>query len=149
PRHPGPPQVSPVRSLRTAAVAAAALSSLLAFAPCRAADAPPRDEGWQCVGKTGSVELFTRVRPGSPVKELKAVGSIDAAPALVERVIADVDRYTQFMPYIVECRVIARDAASVTVYQRISPPFCAGRDYTIRIRRDTAQSPAGAVFEDR
>jgi len=122
-----------------------ALTLALGFAlPSHAANEP--GEPWVLSSHRDDVTIFSRLRPGSNLKEFKAVGMIDAPPSAVLEVLDDVDAYTRFMPYVVECRIIKRDAGSTVSYQRIAPPFCSDRDYTLQVQHETRPSAAGPTF---
>jgi hypothetical protein len=85
-------------------------------------------------------------RPGSQLKEFKAVGPIDAPTGAVCAVIDDFQNYPKFMPYTTECRLIKRDGDSIVGYQRLSPKVCADRDYTLRVWKKSWPSTGGLVF---
>lgn len=118
---------------------------LIGFATCSYAADPPAED-WKLISQSSSLTIYGRTRSGSPIKEFKAVGHIDATPRAVLAVIDDTDAYPRFMPYISECRVISRDADSLISYQRVAPPFCTDRDYSIRVRHETKSTPAGEAY---
>jgi Polyketide cyclase / dehydrase and lipid transport len=82
------------------------------------------------------VTVETRAVPGRDVKEVTAHGVIMAPPHVVHAVIADLERYPAFMPYVKESRVLGRDAEDAVLnYQRLSfgIPFVDDRHYVIRV----------------
>ena len=90
----------------------------------------------QAAGPAPPVKVETRAIPGRDVKQVNAQGIIDAPPHVVRAVIADLERYPEFMPYVKESRVLGRDAPGEAVnYQRLSfgLPFVQDRHYVIRI----------------
>src|SRR5436309_14939803 len=92
------------------------------------------DEGWKPAAvRENNVAIYSRARPGSPLKEFKAVGPIDAPTYAVCAVIDYLQHYPKFMPFMTECRLIKRDGDSIIGYQRLSPKVCADRDYTLRV----------------
>ena len=101
---------------------------------------------WKQTASHNEVVIYSRLHPGSRLKEFKAVGDIAASPARVHQVIDDVDAYPAFMPYVSECRVIKRDGDSLITYQRVSPKICSDRDYALRITEKTSPGPAGLSF---
>ena len=107
--------------------------------------ADPSD-GWKIAANTHGVTIYSRVRAGSPIREFKATGEIDAPTRVVYGVIADFERYPQFMPYTTECRVIKREADAIVGYQRLSPKICADRDYTLRVWKKSWPVSDGLVF---
>ena len=90
----------------------------------------------QAPGATPPVQVETRAMPGRDVKQVTAKGIVDAPPHVVRAVIADLERYPAFMPYVKESRVLGRDASGdVLNYQRLSfgLPLVRDRHYVIRI----------------
>ncbi|HEX7212754.1 MAG TPA: SRPBCC family protein, partial [Methylomirabilota bacterium] len=94
----------------------------------------------------------TRAVPGRDVKQVNAQGIIDAPPHVVRAVVADLERYPEFMPYVKESRILGHDAPGQVVnYQRLSfgIPFVQDRHYVIRITergyRDADRRRAWAV----
>ena len=43
------------------------------------------NDGWKFATKSNDVTIYTRVRAGSPIKEFKAIGAIDAPTSLARR----------------------------------------------------------------
>lgn len=99
-------------------------------------------DGWTVVNRSDDVTTYTRPRKGSSLVECKGIGLIDAAPAVVKRVIDDVPEYPRFMPYVVETKVLSNDNETRISYQRLSPPFVGDRDYTVRVRCETKPCPS-------
>src|SRR6266404_7094585 len=93
------------------------------------------NEGWKLATESKGVAIHTRPHPGSPLKEFKAVGEIDASSGTVHSVIDDLENYPKFMPYTAECRLIKRESDSIITYQRLSPKICADRAYTLRVQK--------------
>jgi ribosome-associated toxin RatA of RatAB toxin-antitoxin module len=104
---------------------------------------------WNLVSTSDNVVLYRRSRPGPGHYESKAVGEISASTAVVHAVLDDVDSYSRFMPYTVECRVLKREDDSVLTYQRISAPFVSDRDYTLRIRTTSKRIDGGTSYRTR
>jgi hypothetical protein len=100
-------------------------------------------EGWKLATKSRDIAIYSRLRPGSPLKEFRAVGEIDAPTHAVHRVIDDLENYPSFMPYTAECRVVKREKNFILTYQRLSPKICADRDYTLHIRKKSWPASAG------
>lgn len=109
-----------------------ALTALLSFALLAAPDSGP---GWTKAAETDGITVFTRDKPGTEVKELKAMGIIDAPPDAAWKVIRDYPKYKERMPYTEAAEVVAtEDGGKVTYfYSRIAAPFVAKRDYTLKI----------------
>lgn len=62
------------------------------------------DDEWQFVAQRNCVAIESRLRPGTAIEELRAVGRIAAPLSSVRRVLDDVDNFPRFMPYVAECR---------------------------------------------
>jgi ribosome-associated toxin RatA of RatAB toxin-antitoxin module len=104
---------------------------------------------WKLVSTGDNVALYRRSRPGPGHYESKAIGEIAAPTAVVHAVIDDVDSYSRFMPYTVECRVLKREGDSVLTYQRLSAPLVSDRDYTLRVRTTSKTVEGGASYLSR
>jgi Polyketide cyclase / dehydrase and lipid transport len=104
------------------------------------------DDYWKLSDHDKDLTIYTRPRPGSPLKEFKAVGPIDAPTSAVSAVIDDFQNYPKFMPYITECQLIKRDGDSIVGYQRLSPKVCADRDYTLRVWKKSWPATGGLTF---
>jgi hypothetical protein len=102
-------------------------------------------DDWKLSAREKGVAIYSRLRPGSPLKEFKAVGPIDAPTHAVCAVIDDFQNYPKFMPYTTECRIIRRDGDSIVGYQRLSPKVCADRDYTLRVWKKSWPTADGLV----
>jgi Polyketide cyclase / dehydrase and lipid transport len=118
---------------------------------CLASEPAPSSAsgGWTLSGESSGVTFYTRPRPGSSLKEFKALGEIDAPAQAVHNVIDDIEAYPSFMPFTTEARVIKRGADSIIGYQRLSPKICRDRDYTLRIRESSWAGPNGLVYLNR
>ena len=115
-----------------------------------AADTPGRtDTGWKLTVHDKDLEIYSRPRAGSPHKEFKAVGSIDASTRAVSAVIDDFENYPKFMPFTTECRLIKQDGDTLIGYQRLSPKLCADRDYTLRVWKKSWPVPDGIVYTSK
>jgi hypothetical protein len=124
------------------------MSVLLAGSPTVFAAEESTNTGadWKLSGREKNVVIYSRLRPGSPLKEFKAIGPIDASTSAVCAVIDDFENYPKFMPYTTECRVIRREGDSIVGYQRLSPKICADRDYTLRVWKKSWPIADGLVF---
>ena len=104
------------------------------------------DTAWQRIDEKGGVTLYSRGRLGSGVKEFKGSGMIGASPATVEKVLQDVASYPNFMPYVMETRVLSQTGDQMVTYQRLNVPFVANRDYTVRVEHGTAKGAGGNMI---
>jgi hypothetical protein len=106
------------------------------------------ENDWREVSRTANLAVSVRDRGGNPVKELRAVGVIDAPTWVVKNVLDDVDSYPRFMPYTAEARLLNRDTAKRTaiVYMKLNPPLVGPRDVTIRIQEQVSKAPDGSMI---
>jgi hypothetical protein len=107
-----------------------------------------RDAAW---GQAASppppaVKVETRAIPDRDVKQVTAQAVITAPPHVVRAVIADLERYPAFMPYVKDSRILRREPiGDVLNYQRLSfgIPFVQDRHYVIRIAERRSRDPDG------
>ena len=93
-----------------------------------------KEDGWEEKANAKGVLVYSRDRQGSSIKALRAVGTIDAPPQAVMRVLADYGRYAETMPYTEKSEVLGRESdGSVIFYTVIDPPIVSRRDYALRI----------------
>jgi hypothetical protein len=104
------------------------------------------NDGWKLSATTHDVTIYSRVRAGSPIKEFKATGAIDAPSGVVWAVIQDFENYPRFMPYTIESRFVKREADALVGYQRLSPKICADRDYTLRVHSKSWAATEGTTY---
>ena len=123
------------------------ISTFLSVLPvfCAGEDST-NESGWTVTVRDKDVAIYSRPHPGSPLKEFKAVGPIDAPTQAVSAVIDDFQNYPKFMPSVTECHLIRKEADSIVGYQRLSPKVCADRDYTLRVWKESWRAPNGLVF---
>jgi hypothetical protein len=104
---------------------------------------------WKLSADNHGVAIYSRPHSGSSLKEFKAIGDIDAPSRAVHEVIDDIGAYSNFMPYITECRLVKRENDSLITYQRFSPKICCDRDYTLRIQEVSWPAATGLVYSNR
>lgn len=130
-------------SLRTL-VTLSVVMSLPAFSASAAED-------WETVA-TGSITVKARNKSGTGIREIWAEGDVAAAAQDIQSTILDPDRYTQFMPYVKECRFIGKEEADGTkyVYTKVDPPVVNPRDYVVKVTTPrTVAADGTGVFENR
>lgn len=114
-------------------------ATALTFATLTLISGAPRTNTnpWEKVDDSDGITVWARDVPNSSIREVKAEAEINASSKRVFDVILDVDHYTEFMPYVVEARVVG-DAGQRAryVYQRLDPPLIDERDYTLRVEGD-------------
>jgi hypothetical protein len=101
------------------------------------------EPAWEPVKDTDGVRVFSRDVAGAGVREVKAETVVSAPPARVLAVLEDVEHYVDFMPYMMDARVLRRFEGGHIEYQHIDPPFVDERDYTLDMRITT--EPDGTI----
>lgn len=98
--------------------------------------APENPNPWEEIEKDGGITVWRREVPGSNIREVKATMEIDVGAERVWQVLIDVDRYVEFMPYVLEARTLESEGANVEYqYQLIDPPLVDKRDYVLRVEK--------------
>ncbi|MEL6547042.1 MAG: START domain-containing protein, partial [Myxococcota bacterium] len=89
---------------------------------------------WELVEQDDELQVWTRERAGSDYEEIRARILLNASAEKTWTVLDDVERYQEFMPRLVEARVLERVGDRVLYqYQKIDPPVLAVRDCVMRI----------------
>jgi ribosome-associated toxin RatA of RatAB toxin-antitoxin module len=123
------------------------------------ADAPADDgwekKNWECMRPAKGCHIRTccelsfgvwvREKPGSDVREVRAVGEIDAPPEKVYDVITDFEHYAEFMPYLEDGKVISRTQDEVVTWAIMNAPMVSRRDWVVRVKLDPAKK-AGTTW---
>jgi hypothetical protein len=104
------------------------------------------DRPWRLDSDSNGLKIYSRLRPGSALKEFKAIGNFDAPTRVVHNVLDDVEGYPRFMPYVAACRILKRNGNSIYAYQRISPGIVSDRDYTLHIEEESWTVEGGTVY---
>ena len=101
---------------------------------------------WKEEANGDGLIIYSRTREGSPLKEFKTVGTINALSNAVFAVLNDVEAYPSFMPYTSECSVLKRIGGCTIAYQRLALPLVSDRDYTLRSEHSKTTGPNGAIY---
>ena len=90
--------------------------------------------GWRQEQDTDGVQVYSRSRPGSAVREVLATTRIRAPAAAILARLTDFEQYTDFMPDTLEaCVQLHREGDTYWVFQQLDLPFVADRYYTLRL----------------
>ncbi len=106
-------------------------------------------DAWKLVATRQGIEIYNRVREGARVKEIRAVGVLDAPPWVCKNVVDDIERFDEFMPYTAESTVLEETDEGVLHYERVVAPLVSDRDYTLISRDDSRQEADGRVVYQR
>lgn len=90
---------------------------------------------WSEAAKRDGIVVYARTPEGTNVKEMKAVGMIDAPPNVVWDTLRDFANYTRTMPYTQVSTVLKteNDGKVVHFYSVVNAPLVDRRDYVIRV----------------
>ncbi len=90
---------------------------------------------WELSTENTGVKIYGRKRPESEVREMKAMGLVDATPLEIWKVVRDLERYPKVMPYVEEAKILSRDDGdkNVLYYSKINAPLVDRRYYIIRV----------------
>ena len=121
---------------RGAELAAALGYFLISITPLVAAE-------WVQVNNSSSVAIYAKARSGSPVKELRAVGTVDAPIRVVLNVLDEVGDYPDFMPYTTTAQLLERTPQRAIVYFRWDPPIIGARDITVAVMQSSSKRADG------
>jgi hypothetical protein len=108
----------------------------LALVPLMLLGAEPR---WELAADPEGVKVYRREKEGTEVKEMKAIGLIDATPKEVWDVVRDLENYPKQMPYTAEAKVLTRSEGDkdILFYSRLNTPLVSERDYIIELKDES------------
>jgi hypothetical protein len=90
---------------------------------------------WQEVSRNINLKIYIRHRADSPIEEVRGIGEFNAPIAVLKGILADVAKYSEFMPYTKESRVLPQNAQ--LLYMVLKPPLVGTLDYTIRVHEES------------
>ena len=61
---------------------------------------------WQEVSRKFNLAIYIRHRPDSAIEEVRGVGEFNAPILVLKGILADVGKYSEFMPYTKESRLL-------------------------------------------
>src|SRR5271165_3967596 len=96
---------------------------------------------WQEVSRNFKLAIFVRHRSDSPIEEVRGIGEFNGPISALKRILADVPKYPEFMPYTKESRVLPQDAQ--LCYMVLKPPLVGSLDYTIRVHEESLKGSDG------
>jgi hypothetical protein len=103
---------------------------------------------WQEVSRNSNLAISIRHRTDSPIVEVRGVGEFNAPISALQGILVDVGKYSEFMPYTKESRVLSQDAE--LCYMVLKPPLVGPLDYTIRLHAQLLKnSDGGTIFDSR
>jgi hypothetical protein len=98
---------------------------------------------WIQINSNPNLTVYAKDRPGSSVKEIRAVGVVDAPSWVVHNVLDEVADYPDFMPYTTKAELIERKPHRAIIYFRWDPPLLGARDVTIAVTANSDKRADG------
>ena len=104
--------------------------------------------GWQEVSRNFKLVILVRHHSSSPIEEVRGIGEFNGPISALKGILADVAKYSEFMPYTKESRLLPQDAQ--LCYMVLKPPLVGSLDYTIRIHEESLKgSDGGTIYHSR
>jgi hypothetical protein len=98
---------------------------------------------WVQINSNQNLTVYAKDRPGSSIKELRAVGLVDAPSWVILNVLDEVADYPDFMPYTTKAQLIERIAHGAVIYFRWDPPLIGARDVTVAVTHSSTKRADG------
>jgi polyketide cyclase/dehydrase/lipid transport protein len=98
---------------------------------------------WVKTNSNENLTIYSKDRAGSSIKELRAVGLVDAPSWVILNVLNEVADYPDFMPYTTEAQLIERKPHGAIIYFRWDPPLIGARDVTVALTRNSTKRADG------
>jgi hypothetical protein len=98
------------------------LSLLLPPVTLPAGPAAAEPAGWSLAAMTDAGRIYHRGMDGSPIPMLMIVTTFHSTPAQVTAVVTDYDHFAEFIPYVLESRVLQREGHHQWVFHRLRFP---------------------------
>ncbi len=108
---------------------------------------------WELRDTVEGIAVYNRDLPGSPVKEVKAEGTIDAPPAAVWAVLHDIPAYPRTMPYTKVTAILGHEndpnaaGGILYYYTALAFPIVSDRDYTLRVSIDHVPADGSGLYK--
>jgi len=120
--------------------------TLVLLADSDSAQAQLKRGDWELAGEANAVRVLQRPWPGSEFPEAMARTVFATTPRRVYQVVSGYDRFADFIPYVLESRVLATRGALRWVYQRLRfPGPITDRHYVIRVEDTRGQNGPGSI----
>ncbi|HEX3445257.1 MAG TPA: SRPBCC family protein [Chthoniobacterales bacterium] len=130
------PRVAALADTRIARLALGLGCFLTALASSLGAD-------WVKINNNENPSIYSRDRPGTSIRELRAVGLVDAPSWVILNVLDEVTDYPDFMPYTTQAQLIERRAHCAIIYFRWDPPLIGARDVTVSVTKSSTKRADG------
>src|SRR4051812_14386491 len=96
------------------------MTSLLGLALLLLSATPDSGPGWEQAARDDGITVYARQKQGADIKEMKAIGLIDAPPEAVFRAVRDYEHYDKTMPYCEDSKVLGtEDGGKITYFYSV------------------------------
>lgn len=93
------------------------------------------DAKWKLAAEDNGIKIYSRMKEGENVAEMRAMGVMDAEPVEVWKAVRDYDGYTKNMPFTEYGKVLSRSDGDKVIFFHsvVNTPLVDKRDYIIRL----------------
>jgi len=103
-------------------------------------------EDWTFSRRLGDVDIYRQPINGSRFPAVRAHARINASAKALYAVISDYEHFRDFIPSVLDSRVLARQMSTLSVYQRLGfPLMVADRHYVIQVTEHLVQAGEGLL----
>jgi ribosome-associated toxin RatA of RatAB toxin-antitoxin module len=103
-------------------------------------------DGWTFSRRLGDVDIYRQPINGSRFPAVRAHARINASAKALYAVISDYEHFRDFIPSVLDSRVLARQMSTLSVYQRLGfPLMVADRHYVIQVTENLVQAGEGLL----
>lgn len=103
-------------------------------------------EDWTFSRRLGDVDIYRQPINGSRFPAVRAHARINASAKALYAVISDYEHFREFIPSVLDSRVLARQMSTLSVYQRLGfPLMVADRHYVIQVTENLVQAGEGLL----
>jgi uncharacterized membrane protein len=104
----------------------------------------PAQAGWKRVTKTSEgIVVDVRKIDGQAIVTVRGSWTAPQSPARLWKAVNDLERYTDFMPYLETAKVLKREGASTWQYYCLDTPVISDRDYTLKLTKQPNPGKGG------
>jgi hypothetical protein len=94
---------------------------------------------WKLAAEDNGIKIYSRMKDGENVAEMRAMGEMDAAPIEVWKAVRDYEGYSKNMPFTEYGKVLSRTEGDKVIFFHsvVNTPLVDKRDYIIRLQDES------------
>ena len=97
----------------------------------------PAQASWKRATKTKEgIVVDVRAVSGQSIVTVRGTWTAKQSPVSLWKAVNDLERYTEFMPYLETAKVLKRKGTSAWQYYCLDTPIISDRDYTLKLTTD-------------